>query len=387
MIKIAQITDTLSIGGAERWLCILSVKTDPHKFLHKVLSTKQGGPLEEYLKQHGIYYKVLFQPRRSIVLFPLFIFDVIKTFFGVYKFLKKYRPDIIHCHLLNSGYFGIICGRLLNIPVIYTIHSSNVLLLPMEEKRRFRDFLRKEFTSFLLRKVDTVVAVSNAIKQEVTKLFPTLAPSVKVIPNGIDIDIYSQAKKGKLREKLSIDPDCILLTNVGNLIPVKNHAMLLKIVSELKDYHSNFRVIIVGEGPLKKSLLNMSELLGIEKYVFFIGRRNDIPEILSDTDIYVSTSKWEGLPLSLLEAMAAGKPVIATNVPGIKEVLEDGAGILVDIDDIRGFREAILELIKSPEKRKRLGLLAKEVVCKRYSLKESIKKWEALYIRLSGEEL
>ena len=100
----------------------------------------------------------------------------------------------------------------------------------------------------------------------------------------------------------------------------------------------------------------------------------------------MSTSKWEVLPLSILEAMAAEKPIVATNVPGIKEVLEEGAGILVDLDDVNGFKEAILELIKNPEKRKRLALLAKKVVDKKYSLKESIRKWEALYIELSREK-
>jgi len=386
MITIAQITDTLSIGGAEKWLCTLCVKTDPYKFIHKVLATKQGGPLEEYLKKNGIYYKVLFQPRRSIILFPLFIYDVIKTFFGVYRFLKKCMPNIIHCHLLNSGYFGIICGFLLHIPVIYTIHSSNVLLLPVEEKRRFRDFLRKKTAFFLLNRVDALVAVSEAIKQEVSRLFPALRPSVKVIPNGIDTGAYKCAKRGKLRKELNLDPDCILLTNVGNLIPVKNQIMLLKVISSLRLQYSNFKVLIVGEGPLRESLLHMAETLQIKEYVFFLGRRDDIPEILSDTDIFVSTSKWEGLPLSILEAMAAEKPIVATNVPGIKEVLEEGAGILVDLDDVNGFKEAILELIKNPEKRKRLALLAKKVVDKKYSLKESIRKWEALYIELSREK-
>lgn len=385
-VKIAHVINTLRIGGAENCVRLLVTGLDRSRFTPIVISTQGGGPFEQDLIKEGITVKVMNRPRRSILFFPFFLWDVLVTFFELYRLLKKEKPLILQTHLPVSEYFGLLVGKWAGVPhLIYTFHSSN--FLPKRPGKSLRSWARIKLTQILSSRAERVIAVSQAIADTIREVIPRPDLVIRIIPNGIDIGCFKDVpSKDTLRKELGMAPGDLLIGTIGSLSMVKNQAMLLHTVSQLFRFYPNLQVIIVGEGPLKKNILNLQKELGLAGQVHLLGLRKDIPEILSEIDIFVSTSRWEGLPLSILEAMAAGKPVVATAVPGVIEVLEGGAGILVPLDDPEKLAEAFIALIKDPKLRKELGEKAQERVAAFYSLKTYIPQWEALYEELMAGE-
>jgi glycosyltransferase involved in cell wall biosynthesis len=216
---------------------------------------------------------------------------------------------------------------------------------------------------------------------------PDRIGSIRVIPNSIEESRFQVKDSAAiLKEEMAMRPDDPLITTIGTLSPVKNQAMVLKAVSRLVTSFPGLRLLIVGEGPLKGELSDLQQRLGLNHHCFFLGLRRDIPKILMGTDIYVSTSRYEGLPLSILEAMAAGKPIVATAVPGNLEVLEEGAGLFVPLDDEGELERALKELIENLPERERLGKRAQERFDRLYSLKSHIVQWQTLYEELMEGE-
>jgi glycosyltransferase involved in cell wall biosynthesis len=313
---------------------------------------------------------------------PLFFWDVFITLYEVFVFFKREKPDIIHTHLPASAYFGVAAARLAGVSkIVFTFHSST--FFPVRTGRSLRTWLRVKLTRFLLRRVSVIVAVSRAIREKLSPVVPDLADSIRVIPNGIDWASFQLNKPEKMiKQVIGMNPDDPLITTVGTLSPVKNQAMLLRAFAQIVPVYPNVRLIIVGEGSLKKELAILQEELGLQHHCRFLGLRKDIPEILSETDIFVNTSLYEGLPLSILEAMAAGKPVVATAVPGTLEVLEGGTGLLVPLDSPEDLAKTLKRLIEEPELRKVLGEKAQERVRQHYSLEGNVLSWQSLYFEL-----
>ncbi len=385
-VKVVHILNTLGIGGAENCVRLLVRHLDQSRFLSLVICTWSGGAYVEDLVRHGIPVKVLNRKRRSILLFPLFCWDVLTTLGDLYRLLIQEKPDILQTHLPVSAYLGIIAGKLAHIPhLIFTFHSSN--LIPKRGKRSLRNWLRLKLVGFLCLKVEIIVAVSKAIMGNILPVIPNQGSRLRLIPNGIDVARFNQGATGKkIRDELGMDQGSFLITTIGNLRMEKNQAMLLKVVSRLIKVHPMVRVLIVGEGSLRTQLMDLRKELGLTEYVYFLGQRQDIHEILAETNIFVNTSLWEGLPLSILEAMAARIPVVATAVPGVLEVLEENSGILVGLDDLMELEQALLGLIVDPERRSALGEKGRKRVEGHYSLEVFVKRWEALYEELICDE-
>lgn len=386
-IKVVHVINTLKIGGAENCVRLLVSHLDRRRFSPIVVAVQGSGPYEQELSQEGVTVKVMNRPRRSIILWPVFVWDVLITGWQLYHFLKKEKPLILQTHLPASEYFGLLIGQWVGIPLlIYTFHSSN--FLPKRSGKSLRSWARKKLTQILSGRVQRVVAVSKAIAEKVREILPAPTGAVRIIPNGIEVARFQNViPQGTLKKELGMNPVDPLITSIGSLSPVKNQMMLLSAAARMIRIYPKMRLILVGEGPLKKSLLDFRERLGLVPYVHLLGLRKDIPEILSETDIFVSTSRWEGLPLSILEAMAAGKPIVATAVPGVLEVLEEKAGILIPLDDIDELTRALQTLIKNPIARMELGQKALERVKAYYALETYVHQWEALYEELiSGKQ-
>jgi glycosyltransferase involved in cell wall biosynthesis len=233
------------------------------------------------------------------------------------------------------------------------------------------------------KRAQKVVVVSQAIAEKVREILQDPAVDLRIIPNGIDTDQFQKIfPKGRLKKELAMEPGDPLIASIGSLSMVKNQQMLLAAAVRLVPAYPTLRLILVGEGPYKNELEDFSEKMGLTPFVHFLGLRKDVPEILSETDIFVSTSRWEGLPLAILEAMAAGKPIVATAVPGVLEVLAEETGVLVPLEDNEALTRALCSLIDHPGIRLELGLKARERVVSAYNLKISIGQWEALYEEL-----
>jgi len=381
-IKVVHIINTLRIGGAENCVRLLVTRLDRQLFSSLVVAVQGSGPNEEELRQEGIPVIVMNRPRRSIVLGPLFFWDVLITGWELFQILKREKPLILQTHLPVSEYFGLLIGRWVGIPyLVYTFHSSN--FLPKRNEKSFRYWARKKLTQVLVKRAQKVIAVSQAIAETVRGMEPDSAIDVRIIPNGIETDRFENISHlGRLKRELGMKPDDPLIASIGSLSPVKNQVMLLTAAVRMIRSYPNLHIILVGDGPLKHLLLEVREKMGLTPYVHFLGLRKDIPEILSESDIFVSTSRWEGLPLSILEAMAAAKPIVATAVPGVLEVLEEKSGVLIPLDDIDELTKALQTLLEDPQKREELGRMARDRVRAHYALENTVRKWEALYKEL-----
>jgi glycosyltransferase involved in cell wall biosynthesis len=296
--------------------------------------------------------------------------------FSVRKFIKMNRVDIIHCHGYKSNFYGLLASRG-QVPSVTTNHNW----LTAHWKLKTYCFL----DSLWIRFFDRIVAVSNEVKKDMLK-YKIPKEKIRVIDNGICLERFEKlVETRKIKSQLGLEEKTRVIGTIGSLGIEKGHIYLLEAARQVLDVVKDLKFLVIGDGPLRKPLEEKSEELGIKKHVIFLGQRKDIPELLMAMDIFVLPSIKEGLPIALLEAMAAKRPVIATRVGAIPKVIENkDTGILVEPKDIKGLRDAIMNLINDPE---RMNLLAQEgfnKVCTDFSSDEMGKHYLKLYKEITN---
>lgn len=237
------------------------------------------------------------------------------------KFLKQRRFDVVHVHLFPSLYFGALTKRLRKRrrPVfVYTEHSTN-------NRRRDRRWMRP-LERFMYRSYDRVTAVSDQALQALLDWVgaDTLAGKTRVIENGVDTAVYRDASGDSLRDELALPEGSRLFTMISRFSAMKDHAT---VVDALELLPSDVHIAFAGEGPEMETVRKQVQKAGLTERVHFLGYRSDIPAIIAASDGIIQSSVWEGFGLTAVEAMAAGKPVFASDVPGMREIV-DGAGFL-----------------------------------------------------------
>jgi glycosyltransferase involved in cell wall biosynthesis len=208
---------------------------------------------------------------------------------------------------------------------------------------------------------------------------------VEIIENGIDIDRYNRERDLlSLRHRLGLDAQRRYIAMVARLHPVKDHAMLLRAFARVALKRPDVDLILVGDGPVREQLEGQVEASGLTGRVIFLGIRRDVPEVLQAIDIFALTSKSEAASLTLLEAMAAGRPVVATDVGGNPEIVRHGVdGYLVPRGDDRAASAAMLQLLDAPQEAKRMGEAGRRRIQERYQLDRTIERYYRLYRRLA----
>jgi glycosyltransferase involved in cell wall biosynthesis len=211
--------------------------------------------------------------------------------------------------------------------------------------------------SLWIRFFDRIVAVSNDVKKDMLK-YKIPEKKIRVIDNGISLERFERlVETRKMKTQLGFEEKTRVIGTVGSLVVEKGHIYLLEAARQILDVVQDLKFLIIGDGPLRMALEEKSEELGIKKNVIFMGRRENVQELLMAMDIFVLPSIKEGLPIALLEAMAAKRPVVATRVGAIPRVIgSKDIGVLVEPRDISGLRDALVSLIDDPE---RMDLLAR----------------------------
>ena len=369
-IKVIHLVEELAIGGLEKILTSIVLSLDKKKYNVSVWCLREGGFFANKLIKEGIDVKILnILTSRN----PLSIYKL-------YKLLKSHKFDIIHTHAYSAGTIGRISAFLAGVPVIIS-HNHSVY-----------DYYNRyyHFVEWLLSLItDRIICISDIVNKFANETQRINAGKLVTIYNGID-SVYSVAGKetSRLRKELGIPHNHTVISTISHMEEHKGLAYLLESASLLLESRSDIHFLLVGEGTLKEELKKLSIDLKIEKNVIFAGERSDIPEILSLTDIFVLPSLREGLGLAILEAMACGKPVIATNVGGIPEIVKDGvSGILVSPKNAEALHSAMNELLEDREKLKRMGHNGKRVCNESFDSKTMIRKVEDLYDSLLYEKV
>lgn len=288
--------------------------------------------------------------------------------------LRAFGPDVIHAH---SGCWlpAVVATLALRRPrLVFTDHGR----YPPEPLHR------RILERFLHGRTDQLVTVSQALAEYDRKWLGLATPPL-TIPNGLDLTpppALSPAGREAQRATLGAGPGDCLAVAVGRLVPVKDHATLLEAVAQVRQQGLPLRLALIGAGPLEADLRARAESLGVLQAVSFAGFRTDIPACLQAADLWVCSSTTEGLPIALLEAMAAGCPILSTAVGGIPDALGGGeAGELVPHSNSSAMASRLVDLVRSPERREELGARARARAAG-YSLATMVEAYEALYDRL-----
>jgi len=270
------------------------------------------------------------------------------SFFWLKRFLVliKIKPDIIHCQDLNNGLAGFLAGKFLRRPYVIWGQGTDVYM-PQP--------LLKSLSKFLVNDADAIIALTEDMKSRLQKFAHR---NIYVIPNGIDLKKFENLSRDNIQHTLQTKKGEQFLIFVGRLRPEKGMQYLIEAMRLIRNKRSSVRLIIVGEGPEEYGLKRLVEQLNLEHCVTFMGNvpNEKVPKYMAIADVFILPSLSEGLPIALLEAMAAGLPIIATRVGGIPCVLEDGKnGLLVNPGSSSDLAEKILMLMRSPELMKKMS--------------------------------
>jgi glycosyltransferase involved in cell wall biosynthesis len=290
------------------------------------------------------------------------------------RLIKSRRVDIIHAHEFMMNVYGAVAGLITGAPVVTTVHG----------KKYFFERLRRRLLYRFVARSTAMVAVSQDLRRFIAEKVGTSEGRIGMICNGIDCKNYTRSEGlDSLRNELGISPGTLVVGTVGNLYPVKGYNFLLQAVSRVIREASNVIFLIIGRGRLKNELEQQAADLGINRQVKFLGFRSDVPRLLQLMDVFVMSSLSEGLSLSILEAMAAGKPVVATWVGGNPEIVQEGrTGFLVPSGDSDVLGSRILTLLKNRDLVKSLGDVGRKRVEENFSAERMAAQYQELYQRL-----
>ncbi|RME08298.1 MAG: glycosyltransferase, partial [Anaerolineae bacterium] len=353
-------------GGAELLLLRLIPYLQARGFELSV-GFSTPGPLEDDFRALGV---PLYPLPRRFRLDPLLAWRM-------FRLARRLRPDVVHTHLFKSDFFGRPAARLAGVPVVVsTLHSADPWA---------RNPLFGWLYGFTARFADRLIAVSDTVRAYHLRYTAARPSRVLTIENGVDVARFENvAAEGRaLRRTLGIPPDALVLGTIGRLVPDKGQAYFLQAAARLRNRFPQARFLIVGDGPDDVALRALAERLNLADAVTFTGFRQDIPALLGAMDVLVMPSLREGLPLTLLEALAAGVPVVATDTGGVRALLGEEAGLVVPPADVAALVAACERLLSDEALRERLGARGRSLVQTRYSLRRTADRLAALYLELA----
>src|SRR5580698_4842751 len=370
--RVFFLVDSLEVGGSESQAVELALRLPRARYIVTLGCLRMQGPLLTRLQGSGISV-VEFHPRGGI--------DSLRgswQLLRLAKFLSRERFDIVHTHDLWSNLMGVPAAFLARVPVIIS-SQRDLSHLPWYRGKRTVWLRRIQSLSSM------VLANANPIREQLIQEGHLRPEKVRVVHNGVEVEKFNRT---------SCDSHIVFanagggkrVVLVGNMTSeVKGHRVLINaaaiIVRELQDV----RFGLVGDGAYRKQFEAQVGELGLERHFLFLGRREDVPEILTACDIAVLPSKTEGLPNALLEYLAAGLPTVASNVGGNAEIVKDGVtGLQVPPDNAELLATAVLRFLHDPDLARRLGQSGTEYVRQTFSFERLVEQTEVLYSELLG---
>jgi len=378
--NIFHLIESLNMGGAQKIIYQLASADSKNGYDHSICSLLQSGPYEKVMRDEGIDLVVLNAKRRSIILFPLFVYDLFCLLKRLVNIVKKKQIDILHAHLPDSSLIAIVIGWLTGTPVVLTIHNN--FSLPSKRKAPLRDAVRTFVTNTVFKRADYIITVGNDIQDSLLKILGDKV-TIKTVYNGVDYLRYSNPEKLdslRFRQSLNVDDDARVIAMVGRLEKQKGHACLIDAAALLKGKYPDVVFLLVGDGELRDQLVEQAQRRKIIDNIVFLGNCDDVPAILGASDLFVLPSIYEGIPLVVLEAMAAGLPVIATDIAGTRELIESGVdGVLVATEDSEAIAHAIDDVLSDVGRSREMSVLAQIKVKERFTLQQMVSGTEDVY--------
>jgi glycosyltransferase involved in cell wall biosynthesis len=373
-LKVLHVVDNFSAGGAAMGVLNL-IRATADRAKHAVLSLAPGVGMADQLPA-GTPVRALQPGRRNGLLG--FVARLV-------NWVRRENFDVLHVNNLGAWLDVAVAARLTGRPCVETFHGLECLVEELSASLRWKSYLAARMTS--------VTAVGDASRDTVCRLGGLATDAVQVIRNGIDLERHQpldthRSLRKAVRTEFGVAADVPLAVHVAGLRPVKDQLTLLKawwlVVAQSRDRTPV--LLLIGDGPCRQSLTSIAQELGIADAVRFLGQREDVETILPACDAFVLSSLTEGLSLAILEAMACGLPVVATDVGGNRELVRDGlTGRLVPSGDAEKLAHALIETFSNPERAQRMGQAARSRVEADYDLEKMASRYVDLYSRLRAQ--
>lgn len=376
-VRILHLAGSAEWAGGEVYLLQLAHRLNRNRFSLEIVCPYDG-PFVQRLHQEGVAVSVVDLTRLASP----------SAIFRLRDLLVRKEAKIVQSHGARSNFYGRVAGRLAGVPaIISTVHNS-LYDYPVGRGRKALYLLMDRLTAPLAHRI---VCVADSLAQDLIRRSRLDARQLQVIHNGIDLDRFNPRDVDglRVRQQLGLPPGP-LIGMIGRMTPQKGHIYFLQAFARVRDRFPEARALIVGDGPLREELEGMARELKIEEGCIFTGVRSDIPELLSTLDVFVLSSVSEGLPYAVLEAMAMARPVVATRVSGLPEIIEDGVtGLLVPPRNPQALGAAVIGLLQDRDRAQKMGAAGRRTVEEKFGLDRMVQEIERLYEILmshSGKE-
>ncbi|MGQ9909758.1 MAG: glycosyltransferase family 4 protein [Candidatus Flexifilum sp.] len=377
-IKILRLIARLNVGGPAIHVSLLTQKLGPPAYESTLVCgtiDPDEGDMQYYAEERGVQPIVI--PQLGRALHP--VRDLI-TIYRVYRLIRRLKPDIVHTHTAKAGFVGRIAAWLAGVPVIVHTFHGHVF------HGYFSPLLTQVFLlleRFTARISTAVITLSEDLRRDLAERYRIARKSkITVLPLGLDLAGFAAAPRrgGQFRQQIGVAADAPLVGIVGRLVPVKNHALFLDAAARIHAQRPDVRFVIVGDGELRADLEAQVDALGLRPVVTFTGWLRDLIPVYSDLDVLVISSINEGTPVSVIEALAAGCPVVTTAVGGLRDLLENGAfGTLVPAGDAAALSAAIEAVIAQPDVHRATAQRARAIMLERYGIDRLVQDLDELY--------
>lgn len=364
-LSIMEVIYAFDLGGSEQLSATIARKLHERGFPVSVCSlTGPEGPIRNQLEENGIPCFSAGMGRVSRLRFM----------YTLYRIFRKEKPSVIHIHHIPLFIQAYLPAKLAGIKkIVLTEHSNH---LTKNESRL------KKLSRFFSKRADVVTTIHDGLREFFVKELGVPEKRVITVANGVDINKFSPTKVAVAADE---NGSKFIISCIGRLVPEKDHENLFHAVSQLADNGvSGFEVLVVGDGPRFDELRNCIEKLNISACVKMLGARSDVIDIIRGSDVVVLSSKTEGLPMVLLEAMSAGVPCIATAVGGIPQLLSDGGGIVVPPQDSKSLAGAIKDAYENRAGLKILGERARQHVVDHYDVEHIVDQYVSVFNEKTG---
>lgn len=361
-LRVMQLVLGLQVGGLETMVVRLCQGLDRARFEPLVCCIDELGPLAEPLEQAGVEVQLLRRGTGTDWSYPRHLA----------RLIRQLRVDVLHLHNPTAWFYGSLAGRLAGVaPIIYTEHGRDYS----------SGWKTRLLHRVLARMVHRVVVLHDRARGYLSRDEGVPLGRIVKVYNGIEPPAAAdQTPRDKVRGRLGIAADTPVVTIVARLDPIKNIPCLLRAMDKVVQQRPDGLLLVVGDGPLRNALAEQAADLGIGPRVRFLGTRHDVPALLEASDLLVLPSFSEGLSMTLIEGGAAGLPLIASDVGGNNELVQDGVnGLLVPVDDSDALASAITRIIAEPARAAAFGKASRQRFERFFEARTMVARYQALY--------
>lgn len=364
--RILHLFVTLPMGGAENLLLSVLRRLDPERFASTVCCIGERGLLGDQVAAMGVPLVELHRLQKGGLdknIVPALV-----------DMIRRERIDLVHSHLYHANFYGRLAAIKAGVPAVASVHNTYT----------HPKLLRCIINWYLARHTAAIITGSDEIRRDVIRYDRVPESLVELIPNSVDISRSTSAiSQSQARSNIGLPETALILGTVGRLEKQKGHRYLIEALDLLVRNGKNAYLLLIGEGRERSALEHLTRQLGLQERVRFLGTRNDLGDLFRAMDLFVMPSLWEGLSLAMLSAMAAGLPVIATSVGGVRQVLgKDEYGFTVPPGDAQALASRITSCVANGQNTLNLATKGAQHVRDHYSDDAMVKHVEAVYERI-----